>query len=315
MFGRDFRSNLQGELMGERSQRSRLVRNLFLAAIAALFSASNAIAEENSYFRTVTIEQGTKAESINCFGCSVIVKGDLDGEVVTIGGNVTIFGRVRKDIVAVGGRIQLKNGAQVDADVVAIGGMVTTEGTVIAPEPRAFDSRPWMHLPGQLSIGWRGVLALLGFHVICVLMPILTLRPRRIQNVVVASRRWLVTSLVGIAAIFVISFGLNWLDESLHVGDVTELVVTVLFLAVLAVGIAGITFAIGDRFFPGRLVQALLAGVILLAVLELIPYLGFVVMVLGACWATGSALWSGLGFRGPQPPKFKKAVTTELKLS
>jgi len=109
----------------------------------------------------VTVEQGTHQGSINCFGCSVVVKGDLDGEITTIGGDVTVYGKVRKDVVTVGGAIHLKNGAEVDADVVAIGGGITTEGTMTAPGKDAFASFPWMHLPGQMSIGWRGALALL----------------------------------------------------------------------------------------------------------------------------------------------------------
>src|SRR5215468_2496928 len=92
---------------------------LIISTIFALSAfAGSAIAEENSYFRTVTVEPGVRTESINCIGCSVIVKGDLDGEIVTVGGNVTIFGRVQRDVVAVGGRVRLMNGAVANADVV-----------------------------------------------------------------------------------------------------------------------------------------------------------------------------------------------------
>jgi hypothetical protein len=171
-----------------------------------------------------------------------------------------------------------------------------------------------MHLPGQLSVGWRGILVLLGFHAISILLPLLLLLPRRIQNVVVASRRWLVTGLVGMAAIVAVSFVLDLLDEELHAGDTVELIVIALFLSVLMVGISGVTFAIGDRLFRGKIVAAFLTGGLLLVALELVPYLGFAVMVLGSSWATGSALWSGLGFRGPQPPVRQK-VSASLKLT
>src|SRR5262249_19554301 len=300
----------------ERQKATRLGRwvGLVLCLALALCAFTNSSkAKENSYFRTVTVEPGVRTESINCIGCSVIVKGDLDGEIVTIGGNVTIFGKVRKDIVAVGGNIRLKTGAQANADVVAIGGMVGNEGAVIAPHGM-FISLPWIHLPGQLSVGWRGILVLLCFHALSVLLPLLTLRPRRIQNVVVASHRWLVTGLVGMAAILVIALVLILIYEELHADDTVELIVIVLFFAALMVGVAGVTFAIGDRFFPGRIVAAFLIGGLLLVALELVPYLGFVVMVLGSCWATGSALWSGMGFRGPQPPVRQK-LPTSLKLT
>ncbi len=295
-----------------RSGMHRLPGLLFLAAIGMPVCAGNALAEENSYFRAVTLEQGLHQGSVNCFGCSVVVKGELDGEIVTIGGDVTVFGTVRRDIVAVGGAIHLKNGAKVNADVVAIGGRVTTEGNVAGPGK--FDSLPWMHLPGQLSIGWRGALALLGFHAVCVLLPVLLLRPWRVRNIASASSRWLVTGLLGLGAIVAISFLLAFLDEELNAGDTAELVVSVLFLAVLAAGIAGIALAIGERLFPKQLAGALFAGGLLLVVLELIPFLGFVVMVLGSCWATGAALWSGLGFRGPQSPSPRRVPAT-LKIT
>ena len=293
---------------------SRLAGFVLIPVILLFLSARNCVGEENSYLHSVTVEQGMHPGSINCFGCNVVVKGDLDGEIVTIGGDVTVYGKVRRDIVAVGGAIHLKNGAEVDADVVAIGGGITTEGTAVAPQKNAFAAVPWMHLPGQLSIGWRGIVALLGFHAVCVLLPILLLRPSRVQNIVLASHRWLVTGLLGAGTIVAISYLLVLLDEEFHASDTVALVVVILFFTVLAAGIAGVTLAVGEKFFPQRILAALCTGAILLVVLELIPYLGFVVMVLGSCWATGAALWSGVGFRGPQPPESKEAPAA-LKLT
>jgi len=155
-----------------------------------------------------------------------------------------------------------------------------------------------MHLPGQLSIGWRGVVSLLGFHAVCVLLPLVVLWPRRIKNVTIASRRWLVTGLLGAGFIVGLSYLLGWVDDHLRWGDTAASVLGILFLAILAMGLAGISLAIGQRLFPIQLIAAIFAGMILLVILELIPYLGFVVMILGASWATGSALSSGMGFRG-----------------
>lgn len=292
----------------------RQLTSIFLAAIVMLLSAGIVLGEENRFFRTGTFEQGMHQGSVNCFGCSVVVKGDFDGEIITIGGDVTVFGRVRGDIVTVGGAVHLKSGAEVDRDVVAIGGDIATEGAVIAPRRNGFVAVPWMHLPGQLSIGWRGAVALLGFHAVCVLLPILLLRPWRVRNVAAASRRWIVTGMLGAGAIVAISVLLDFLDEELNAGDTVELVVSILFLAVFAAGFAGIALAIGELFFPRRLAAALFAGGVLFVVLELIPFLGFVVMVLVSGWATGAALWSGMGFRGPQSPALKK-VPSSLKLA
>ena len=83
-------------------------------------------------------------------------------------------------------------------------------------------------------------------------------------------------------------------------------------LPILAIGFAGTAYNIGDRLFPGLLLASLMAGAVILTALELIPYLGLLAMILAASWATGSALWSGLGFRG-RPPKSPNR-TEDLRL-
>src|SRR5207244_6142683 len=141
------------------------------------------------------------------------------------------------------------------------------------------------------------VVSLLGFHAVCILLPLATLRPRRVRNVEVASRRWLVTGLLGAGFTVALSYLLGWIDD--HVwGATISTILAILFLAIFAMGVAGISLAIGDRIFQGRVIAAIFAGGILLVMLELIPYLGFVVMIFAGSWASGAALWSGMGFRG-----------------
>jgi len=271
---------------------------IVLACLAMALGATAVSAQErNSYLRRVTIEAGVEHGSINCFGCSVIVKGDLDGEIVTIGGDVTVYGRVRGDVVAVGGTIRLKNGAEVDADAVAIGGEIKTEGVILAQKREGFVALPWMHFPGQLSMGWRGVVSLLGFHIVCIILPLATLRPKRVRNVASASRRWLVTGLLGAGFTVALSYLLAWINDRPRSGDTISAILGTLFLAILVMGVAGISLAIGERIFPVRVIAAIFVGGILLVILELIPYLGFVVMILATSWASGTALWSGMGFR------------------
>jgi hypothetical protein len=281
---------------------------LFLVLVTPAFAA-----DEAHYFRTTTITEGTREGSITCFFCDVVVRGDVAGDVVTIWGSVTVSGKVRQDIVAVGGMVRLKNGAEADGDVVAIGGSIASEGTVVVPGKEGFASIPWIHMPGQPSVGWRGAVALLGFHLVCVFLPTLILRPRTVQSVAKASHRWFVTSVVGLLFIAIYSYGLGALDAYLHSSDLVEGIFSFVFLAILGIGIAGIAYNIGDRLFPGLLLPSLLAGAVILTVLDLIPYLGLLAMILAASWAAGSALWSGLGFRRAWPPEIPKP-SSELKL-
>jgi len=282
--------------------------------VLCLFVTTAAAADDKtSYFRSVTIDQGPFQGSVTCIFCDVVVRGDLQGDAVAIWGSITVNGKVQGEVVAVGGAISLKNGADA-SNVVAIGGMVSSESQSSAQSKKAFTSLPWIHLPGQRSVGWRGVVALLGFNIACTLLPTLILRPRAIRSVAKTSQRWFVTSACGILAVIIYSYFLVALDEYLHVSDTVESVFTFLFLAVLVLGIGGICFAIGDRLFPGLLFVSLGAGAIILTALELIPYLGLLAVIAATAWAVGSAIFSGLGFRGPRPPKLSR-LGTELKLT
>ncbi|MBS1841187.1 MAG: hypothetical protein JSS69_11085 [Acidobacteria bacterium] len=285
---------------------------LLLILLGLGFVAAASAEDKESYFRSVNITDEPYKGSVTCIGCDVVVRGDLHGEIVSLWGDVTVYGKVREGVVAVGGAVHLKNGAEVGEDIVALGGQITREGIVATP---ANDSTaiPWMHLPGQRSIGWRGAVALLGFHLFCALVPCVFLRPRAVRSVAKASRRWLAVGLLGAAAIVAYSYGMLALDEYLHVSDLVESIFAFIFLVVLGIGLAGIAYAIGDTIFPGKFVTSLLAGAVILTVLELIPYAGFLAMALAASWATGSAIWSGLGFRGPRPPRVPKGL--ELKLT
>jgi hypothetical protein len=294
--------------------RLRSAMKFTLSAFLFFVLAAPASAkDEIHFFRTTTVAEGVHEGSITCFFCDVVVRGDVAGDVVTIWGSVIVSGKVREDIVAVGGTVRLKNGSEAGSDVVAIGGAITSEGAVVAPGKDGFASIPWVHMPGQPSIGWRGAVALLGFHLVCALLPTLILRPRAVQSVAKASQRWFLTSVVGFLFIVIYSYGLNELDERLHTSDMVEGIFAYLFLAILGIGIAGTACNIGNRLFPNLLLPSLLAGAAILTALELIPYLGLLVMILAVTWATGSALWSGLGFRGPRPPRIPNR-STELRL-
>ena len=326
MFGRDCLLNRQSEEgmlpctqdkrePADPGSRARCaVKAALLAAVLSFGFVFAASAEDKlSYFRSVTVAGGNYDGTVTCIGCDVVVRGDLHGDVVALWGDVTVYGTVRQDVVAIGGAVHLRNGAEADQDVVAVGGQITREGTFPPPAGR-FKAFPWMHLPGQRSIGWRGGVALLGFHLFCALLPTLLLRPRAVRSVRKASQRWLVTGFLGAAVIVAYSRAMWSLDEDFHVSNLVESIFAFVFLAVLGIGIAGIVYAIGDRLFPEMLGVSLLAGAVILTLLELIPYAGFLVMALAASWATGAALWSGLGFRGPRPPRVPKA-RTELRLT
>lgn len=308
-----FFGNQNGDEPEDAGARLGCVARFFAFVLLFLALTALAAAEDKTvYFHSVTVEQGLHEGSITCIFCDVVVKGELHGDIVAIWGSVTVYGKARGDIVAVGGAVRVENGAEANHDIVVIGGQISS-ASAAASEKEGHVAFPWVHLPGQRSFGWRGIAGLLGFNVVCALLPTLLLRPRAVRSVAKASRRWFLTSVVGIVFVASYSYGLDALDEYMHASDLVAGIFSVIFLAILGIGIAGITYAMGDRLFPGLLLASLAAGVAILTTLELVPYAGLLVMIVATGWATGSALLSGLGFRGPRPPKSPR-TTTDLKL-
>ena len=121
------------------------VRWLILFSLASVL-ATSAVAQ-GSHDRTqfghdITIGADETASEATCFGCSVHVRGRVDGDVTTFGGSVvierdgsvggdtTIFaGDVRldegakaKDVAVFGGRLRRDPGAEIEGDVTNFAG-------------------------------------------------------------------------------------------------------------------------------------------------------------------------------------------------
>ncbi|MEO7973570.1 MAG: polymer-forming cytoskeletal protein, partial [Thermoanaerobaculia bacterium] len=98
-----------------------------------------------SFGRAIEIGPEESTGDAVCIGCSITVKGQVDGDAVAVGGSVHVLGGgvVQGNAVGVGGAVRLDSGATVDGDAVAIGGSVQVdEGATVE---------------GQRStVGWGG---------------------------------------------------------------------------------------------------------------------------------------------------------------
>lgn len=70
--------------------------------------------------------QDGKAEDIVRFGEDILIDEDqeIEGNVVSVGGNVEVRGQVHGDVVSIGGKVRVRSGGAVDGDVVSVGGQV-----------------------------------------------------------------------------------------------------------------------------------------------------------------------------------------------
>lgn len=67
-----------------------------------------------------------KAEDVVRFGEDILIDEDqeIEGNVVSVGGNVEVRGAVHGDVVSIGGKVRVRSGGSVDGDVVSMGGQV-----------------------------------------------------------------------------------------------------------------------------------------------------------------------------------------------
>ena len=88
------------------------------------------------YLRDVVVEKGKTVERLVCVLCSVFVRGEVKGDVVTVWGNIEIESKLQGDAVAAGGKIVIR-------------GEVAAEGE--GAEPLVAARPPHRHGPGCLT--------------------------------------------------------------------------------------------------------------------------------------------------------------------
>lgn len=104
-------------------------RHLFSACL--LFCLSLAAFAEGSHDRTqvgsnINIGADEQVGEATCFGCSIRVRGHVDGDVTVFGGSIVIEdeAQVGGDATAFGGGIHLENQGKVRGDVTVFGGRI-----------------------------------------------------------------------------------------------------------------------------------------------------------------------------------------------
>jgi hypothetical protein len=101
---------------------------LVLAFVLALATVAFA---DGSHDRTqfghnITVGPDENVSEITCFGCSVRIRGHVDGDVTTFGGSIVLEdgAEVSGDTTSFAGEIRLDEGVKVDGDVTAFAGNI-----------------------------------------------------------------------------------------------------------------------------------------------------------------------------------------------
>lgn len=289
-----------------------------LAALA-VFAASPAFASEQETAPALHLEAGSVArQQIVAVGRDVTVEGSALAGVTALDGDARIVGEVAGDVVVIGGDVELAPSGVVRGDVYVVGGELHA-GTGARLEGRSVAypsvSRAWMTLLEGPSLGLSAVspqvlAAKLALAAVWLALTLLLFAvggrgvARTSEEVRLEPWACFVAGLVTVLAATVSALVLSALLPPLVAVPLLALVVLAATLAKLwgmvavfhalgqTVAALRTTGARGRRWNP---LHAAVAGLVLLAAIKLVPYLGLWTWTAGSLVGIGAALRTKFG--------------------
>jgi len=252
--------------------------------------------------RFITLESSDSAGDVFCFACSVRVRGRVVGDIITIGGNVLAEGPVEGDVFTVGGGIEVRSPGRLAGDAFALGGYIEkTGGGVVARDSLAI---PYVIIPGQLSPTALGSVGLAVINLVLVALAFAVLRPQRVENVAMAvqhrSGSVIFSGLLAVILFYAANSVCTFLGRK---QAIPEVILGAIFIIVAAIGATGIGYWAASYAFPNTKGKATtLAGILTLTFLEIVPYAGAIVALIGVILSLGAAVVSAFGTRAVSPP-------------
>ena len=139
-----------------------------LAALAILVLSAGLAAQDKPKKTTERIQWGgsitvSPEETVSdatCFGCSVYVRGTVNGEIVAFFGNVVISGAVRGDVTTFHGDIRLEDEGRIEGDIATFSGhLVRSPQSSVGGEVSVFESGAWIWSMLLISAGFIWLVA------------------------------------------------------------------------------------------------------------------------------------------------------------
>ncbi len=325
-------ANLQAELVGDvlfikpataATQPSPLMPNLSNFGPSSAGAPPTSIAHGHRGSRHKKHgSRGKRGKDRVQIGKSVRIEANEEvGDAVVVGGSLTVAGRVLGDAVGVGGSVTIEPGAYVQGDAVSVGGTLsvspdaTVQGEQVGvgiPIPlddlfkKGKDINWAASLPTILS-GFAGTFALftiLGILLRSVLvfvlaLAIVTLMPTRIdrvQDYLTSSPGY---SILGGGAIMLSFVPLIIILAITLIGIPLIPVVVIALAVIMLIGLTTLLIWFGYKvpLFKQNKTQlgALAIGIVIFMVINLVPFLGQVVLILSSFTAAGAVILSRFG--------------------
>jgi len=112
-----------------------LIRRFRLPLVCLLFCAAvstAALAKERTTFgHDINVGPGEEIDEATCFGCTVHVRGHINGDVTVFGGAIVVEdqGQIGGDVTIFGGGVRLDNTANISGDVTVFGGRIRRDAS------------------------------------------------------------------------------------------------------------------------------------------------------------------------------------------
>jgi len=109
---------------------TRIIQLLTACLFAGLALSAAAYADDShdrtQFGNTINVEPGEEVAEATCFGCTVHVRGRVEGDVTVFAGNVIVEGQgqIGGDVTLFAGDLRLENGAAVKGGLTVFGGRI-----------------------------------------------------------------------------------------------------------------------------------------------------------------------------------------------
>jgi hypothetical protein len=284
--------------------RSMAALILLLSVVAAGPLQITPNSDRIQTLQNIIIEPGETVHDVQCFVCSVRVRGHVAGDIVTVGGAIFVegTGSVSGNAVAAGGRIETYSQSKISGDAVAVGGYVQrAEGSAIGGKSV---SVAYVVIPGQYRPTLLGGLALAVLNVFFVALAYVALQEKRAENTSRAIERRVGSVLFSGVVLLGLLYGLDSLTR--HLGRAengADIALLTLVVVMAAAGAAGLGYWVARIAFPNTSgFWAATGGILALTLLELVPLLGFLVFAVGLLLSLGAVVVSRFGSREVTAP-------------
>jgi len=162
--------------------RSRVILIVqFTLTLSLLAMLSNVAFGDDTHERTqvgrnITVGPNEEVSEVTCFGCSIRIRGHVDGDVTTFGGSVLLEenAEVGGDVTSFGGSVRLDGAVKVDGDLSVFGGRIHRDSaSTVSGDVSNFGGGFWVVLIFGLPLAMLGAFIALVVWLIRVVM-----RPR-----------------------------------------------------------------------------------------------------------------------------------------